>query len=118
MTKFKFFLFMLKRQVAFVLVGLMLSACATPAPMHWYKEGATAEQFAKDNAACRFNAEVGSPAYVEGSGFALLALQAQMQERKRQLYMWCMQSKGYTRIDRTEQDEQKLRQIPERDRPQ
>ena len=43
----------MKKYLSPIMVSLLISACATPKPVIWDKEGATVEQFRRDQMTCR-----------------------------------------------------------------
>ncbi len=94
---------------AAVALGLFAAACAQ-GPVEWHKPGASREQWAGDQSACRYNArrqaekrfhqlgsEVGSPVYSTAHTLAqdMAVLEARKEERR--LFESCLKARGYSK---------------------
>ncbi len=78
---------------------MLLGGCAST-PKVWTKQGATQEEFKRDNYECVLQSKVSwSGGQADESGLASAKLQA----NKR--YRMCMESKGYTLVDKPTQSQ-------------
>ncbi len=88
----------MKKVLLMLSVVMLLGGCANT-PKVWTKEGATQEDFKQDNHECVRQSRA---SWSGGESDEVGRASAKLQANK--LYKECMESKGYTLVDRPAQD--------------
>ena len=87
------------KKILFILAMMMLLGGCTATPKVWTKQGATEEEFKRDNYECARQSKVSwSGGETDQTGLASAKLQAN------KLYKMCMESKGYILVDKPTQE--------------
>jgi uncharacterized protein YceK len=88
----------MKKILLMLAMAMLLGGCSTT-PKVWTKQGATQEEFKRDNDECVRQSRVSwSGGQTDEIGLASAKLQAN------KLYKMCMESKGYTLVDKPTQE--------------
>ena len=88
----------MKKILLMLAVVMLLGGCATT-PKVWTKQGATQEEFKQDNNEC---ARQSRASWSGGESDEFGRASAKLQANK--LYKMCMESKGYTLVDKPTQE--------------